>query len=83
MVKLLGSSSIDHDGTVADSRKIVTEEFNRRHKTNHKAIDLNHWNAVIDWSKEIGMTDEEAKAENHDLWYKPETIFKAKPIRVL
>jgi len=77
---LLGSVSMDHDGTVADSRQIVTTEFNKRNHTNHSVTDLNHWNAVISWSLEAGMTMEEAKRENYTLWYEPETIFKAEPI---
>jgi len=77
---LLESVSIDHDGTVANSRGVVTEEFNIRHRTNHKVIDLCQWDTVRNWSLEIGMTKEEAEKENFDLWYKPETLFKAAPV---
>lgn len=77
---LLESVSIDHDGTIADVRASVTLEFNRRHKTNYKVTDVSYWNVVYDWCKALKMTDEEAKAEEYDLWYKPETLFKAEPV---
>lgn len=76
---LLEYVSVDHDGTIADSRTSVTKEFNKRHGTIHKVTDLNYWNAVYDWCKELKMSDEEAKNENNDLWYTPDTIFKARP----
>lgn len=77
---LLESVSIDHDGTIADVRNSVTLEFNKRHKTNYKVTDMSYWNVVYDWCKVLGMNDEEAKAEEKNLWYTPETLFKAEPV---
>ncbi len=77
---LLDGVSIDHDGTVADTRSAVTNEFNKRHGTNHLVTEMTHWNSVKDWCKEIGMSEKEVDAENFDLWYKPETVFKADPV---
>mgnify|MGYP001558754396 FL=1 len=77
---ILKSPSIDHDGTIADSRTSVTNEFNKTYKTNYKVAELNHWNAVKDWCNEIGKSDDEANEIEHNLWYTPDALLKAEPI---
>ena len=77
---LLESVSIDHDGVVADSRQAVTDEFNDRYGTKHDVTEVSYWNVVVDWCLKLGMDEREAKAINYELWYTPDTLFKAKPI---
>lgn len=37
---LLEELSVDHDNVVSDTKGIVTQEFNRRFGTNHRATEL-------------------------------------------
>lgn len=75
--QLLESVSIDHDGTIANSRAAVTYEFNSRYRTNHSVDDLNHWDAVKDWCHTLKMTNEQADKVNYELWYTPDTLLKS------
>lgn len=74
---LLGKVSVDHDGIISDTRKLVTDEFNLRFKTSHTPDEIRDWNTVVGWGLGAGLSLDEAKAQNDDLWYNGDLLKKA------
>jgi hypothetical protein len=77
---MLDAASFDHDGVIADTRTWVTNSFNTKYNQSYHPNDLRHFNSVIDWCTEAGLSLAEAKDENRRLWYTPESLFGAKPV---
>ncbi len=78
---IIQSVSFDHDGTIADSRQLVTDQFNLEFGTKHEAHEMRSWNVVYEWGVDIGMSSNEAMETNNRLWYSPDILFKAKPVK--
>ncbi|MBI2065902.1 hypothetical protein HYT60_00105 [Candidatus Woesebacteria bacterium] len=79
-LETLSVVSCDHDGVIANTRKIVTEVFNSRYGTNHTPDEVRDWLTIYRWGKDIGMSNKKAMSVDEELWYTPDIIFQAEPI---
>lgn len=69
--------SFDHDGVIADTRTLVVNEINDLFNTNYIATDIRNWNWVYDIALKHGLKEKDALSLDMDLWYNPDTLFKA------
>jgi hypothetical protein len=77
LIFILRNTSLDIDGVIANSRVVAVEEFNRRHETSYTVEDIGKYGAIKRWSLDLGMTEEEAKHEDHDIWYSSDVLFRS------
>ena len=80
LIETLKLFSCDHDGVVANTRKMVAETFNSRYGTNHTLDEIRDWLTIYRWGLEIGMSKEEAMAVDEELWYNPDILFQTEPL---
>lgn len=71
----------DFDGVVCDLRTHVVSEFNRRYGTNYTTFDIRSYHQVFSWAKGLGKSSDEALEIANDLWYNPDLLSSAEPVR--
>lgn len=76
----LNKPATDNDGVMSDTRTLVTGEFNKIFRTNHRPEDIRHWHAIRDWGIESGLSFEEATKLELFLWFDPVLLYKAQPV---
>jgi len=80
LIETLRKVSVDHDGVISDTRKLVTDEFNLRFGTSHTPDEIREWGTVITWGLEAGLSLKEATSQDDELWYSQDILIKADPV---
>ena len=71
----------DHDDTMAASRKLIAEHFNKKYDDNRHPLEMRGYRNVFYWLREKGYSEKEALEREASIWWDPDLLYKGEPIK--